>query len=128
MFKTVHSVDELVQVYKFLSDVPNTNLPKIKKFIRRLVKHGIVYVAYEKKKMIACIVFDIREKYVSLPNLYVDKKFRFKHVVLKDLLDSIRYIQQKYSDKHVYTMSDNINEYKHFVIPVRDNIYRVKDL
>ena len=121
MLKITKDRKEIAKAYKFLHDVPNTNLPKIKAFINRATR-GYLYLAYDDDMIICCLFIEDMNQYYSLTNLYVSKKYRFKYNILKELLET----RSKFTNKMLVLKSVDVSEYKHFVKHLKDDLYIVR--
>lgn len=127
VFQAAKDIDELIDSYRFLSAVANTNLPKKKAYIKRAAK-GLVLLSKKKSKINGVMFFEFMPTHISLTNLYVDNFHRFNFVLLKDILEIVAAMQKRYAPKEIYIKSSDVSEYKHFVIPIEDDTYKIRKI
>jgi len=125
MLELVTSEKELVKVYKFLNKVENTNLPKLKKFIKSTANSGI-YALKIKDKLIGALYIQDMGTHISLTNIYIQDNKRNGKYIFEIYRQIIAY-RKNTGNKRVFAMIYNItDEYSRFVKKIKDNLYEIR--
>jgi len=124
MVKHITSEKELVKIYKCLDKVDNTNLPKLKSFIKSTI-YADVYGLYINKKLIGALYIQDMGTHISLTNIYIIETERYKKYIF-ELYRQVLYYKRSHNNKRVFALIyNNLGEYGKMVKHIEDDLYEI---